>query len=603
MADVLKLSLMRKNRSLDKEEEFSVSEGGTRRPKRLSSETLRGKLMDNDPESFSYDMAKSIIEQMGKGLDIKSARSFSQTVLGSIQGISVPSSSGKEKSTESQTGQALMEYVKSMIIQGGEALVVVVKTNFDLDFFCEEIRDRIRESEDQIQTLEASKVEIEAPDKSFMDLELKIDIEDNEHHLLTKYQEVFDKRMRKARKQTERARSARAAEAEGTEEQHDDSDNGGSRSVLPIDSWESSPEHDEFVQECAKFATAAQRLMEREYMKQTKEAIAARKRNQETTLETTGLKTEITRLQVTELMASELKIQCNCIVQKIKAAVSPYPVIESRLRQNVLVLGEAVDQPMQNDNLSGIFQNLFNEYSRVSISFVCNYLLSLLSLSVSLEEAESNPGALITSIAPMVKQYNDMNLSKHLTGDMLFVVALLKGLPANSKARTECLQTVLREVQARESDPGRPVRSEEYPGMPYYSVIVNHITEIMMRAKQFSSTTPKEHKEPKPKDNPKPSVLETAHAAEGSTRQGKPNHQYVTGTYRGEVLRSKQLYAKHHRGQTFPYAATRNPCENCTHDPPCYNFQCPKCNMYGHSGTVCRQHIPPSTKGGGVGHS
>ena len=158
-------------------------------------------------------------------------------------------------------------------------------------------------------------------------------------------------------------------------------------------------------------------------------------------------------MQVTELMASELKIQSNCIVQKIKAAVSPYPVIESRLRQNVLVLGDAVDQPFLNDNLSGLFQNLFNEYSRVSISFVCNYLLGLLSLSVSLEEAESNPGALITSIAPMVKQYNDMNLSKHLTGDMLFVVALLKGLPASSKARTECLQTVLREVQARESDP------------------------------------------------------------------------------------------------------------------------------------------------------
>ena len=78
----------------------------------------------------------------------------------------------------------------------------------------------------------------------------------------------------------------------------------------------------------------------------------------------------------------------------------------------------------------------------------------------------------------MVKQYNDMNLSKHLTGDMLFVMALLKGLPASSKARTECLQTVLREVQARESDPERPVRSEAYPGMPYYSVIVKFLMAV-----------------------------------------------------------------------------------------------------------------------------
>ena len=41
MAEGSKFGMMRKNRSLEKEEEFSVSEGGTRRPKRLSSETLR----------------------------------------------------------------------------------------------------------------------------------------------------------------------------------------------------------------------------------------------------------------------------------------------------------------------------------------------------------------------------------------------------------------------------------------------------------------------------------------------------------------------------------------------------------------------------------
>jgi hypothetical protein len=217
---------------------------------------------------------------------------------------------------------------------------------------------------------------------------------------------------------------------------------------------------------------------------------------------------------------------------------------------------------------------------------------------VSLEEAESNPGALITSIAPMVKQYNDMNLSKHLTGDMLFVVALLKGLPASSKARTECLQTVLREVQARESDPERPVRSEAYPGMPYYSVIVNHITEIMMKAKQFSSTTPKEPKDPKPKDTPKPNILETAHAAED-----KSDLQYATGTYKGEVSRSRERYVQSSLGKTFPYVATKSPCQNCPHSPSCFPHKCRKCNLFGHSPHVCRQHVLPSAKGGGAGQA
>ena len=45
MAEGSKFGMMRKNRSLEKEEEFSVSEGGSRRPKRLSTQILIHVLM------------------------------------------------------------------------------------------------------------------------------------------------------------------------------------------------------------------------------------------------------------------------------------------------------------------------------------------------------------------------------------------------------------------------------------------------------------------------------------------------------------------------------------------------------------------------------
>ena len=122
--------------------------------------------------------------------------------------------------------------------------------------------------------------------------------------------------------------------------------------------------------------------------------------------------------------------------------------------------GDAIHRPLITDSLSGVYQILHNEYNKVSVSFLCDFLLRLLSVSMTANEADTNPAALVNTIAPMIKQWHDMQLDKHLTADMLFVVALLKGFPSNSKARIESLQVVLREAQVRENGPDRPSRAE-----------------------------------------------------------------------------------------------------------------------------------------------
>ena len=93
----------------------------------------------------------------------------------------------------------------------------------------------------------------------------------------------------------------------------------------------------------------------------------------------------------------------------------------------MLVCNEAIEQPYESQNLSGIYQILLDVYSKASISFMCDYLLDLLSVMATAEDVERNPDVMVTKMAPRIKQFSDMRLSSYLTQDMLFVVSLLKG--------------------------------------------------------------------------------------------------------------------------------------------------------------------------------
>ena len=105
-----------------------------------------------------------------------------------------------------------------------------------------------------------------------------------------------------------------------------------------------------------------------------------------------------------------------------------------------------------------------------------------------------------------------MGLSKFLTVDTLFTVALLKGYHVGSKARTSGLEVVLREAHAQTADPDRLQQATEYPGMPLYSALAHHETEILGKSLQFapSLTTIVNRTKFKPEED---SMLEAAAVA------------------------------------------------------------------------------------------
>jgi hypothetical protein len=500
-----------------------------------------------------------------------------------------------------------------MIVQGGEAFVAAVKTNLDFDEVTSNLRVLTQGLDDDILRLEASKIDVDEPREKIMELELKHAILEETERLFEVYQTKFAARLGRVPDVLPYAyvrRSSSPSRIQTTGLSGDSQDEDEVVLKVKPEDWEGSTEQARFKAEVEQFSCRIRDEMEKQYLREFKVAREAKKNRAQAVVKIAEVKVNIVRTQVVEILVTEFKNLKTVIVNKIQAAIAEHSTIRTRLKQNVLVCGMAIEAPYDYHNLSGIYQILLDTYSRASISFMCDYLLDLMSLEVSADEVERNPEVMLTKMAPKIKMYNDMRLNEYLTQDMITVVFTLKAYPQST--RQDILQHLYIELQARENDPGRAIRAESHPGMAMYSIVVNYITEILVKAKQFTPVEKVKDKEPwrarvKPTD---PGLESAAYGQEGGPGGGPEktprDRKYVMGVYRGEVTRANSLWIKHRVGRDGPmgeflYTATNRPCPDCTnHKPKCYTLQCSKCKKYGHRDIQCHQQ-PSETSGGGAG--
>jgi hypothetical protein len=222
--------------------------------------------------------------------------------------------------------------------------------------------------------------------------------------------------------------------------------------------------------------------------------------------------------------------------------------------------------------------------------------MKVLDQSMTSREADETPGAAVDKIAGFIQEYDRLQLDKHLTSDMLFTVALLKMYPAGSKAQRDGLQVVLEEAQAMERDPSRSDQALQtpWPDKHLFSTLAHWEKEIHGKSVEFSSTKVTD-KPTRPHSNAKDSVLEQANLAADQVTALRD----ATGSYDREIFRSENLGITSRYGKRYPYIATKLPCPDCQHNPPCSTFKCMKCNLLGHSAQQCHQRLPKSPGGSG----
>ena len=109
-----------------------------------AAELLREKLFN--PKSYTTTEVLSLLESSGKGVDQTTSITIAKNVTKNIQAISmvIPTTS---KITEQEQGRYVIDVLANMCSQGGELLIGVVSSNFDITEYTNSVREHVYELE------------------------------------------------------------------------------------------------------------------------------------------------------------------------------------------------------------------------------------------------------------------------------------------------------------------------------------------------------------------------------------------------------------------------------------------------------------------------
>ena len=548
---------------------------------------------------YTSEEVEGILNNMGLGYNADQASKKAKSLTENVKSVEFQDprrlTTGNERLNDSQVGRIFFETLGSTIIQGGEPLVAVVKTNFPVSLFLDEVKSKMQDLEESILICESALVEVEEPNQRIMDMRHELDISEKEELLLLKCKGKFMSRTGGlSRGVTTRSQAtAKVGSDDGIADVE----------VEVIEIWEDSNEKRSFEIELADYQRVASRTYKQKFLALHDAYVASRAEKAAALKEASVFRAEMQRQQVIEILVTEMQKQLNLIVQKLKHFLGSYPFIRDKLCQNVVVNGESIVQPFTNENLSGIYYLMYHEYNKITLGAFCDYLMSLLAETSSVEESNRSPQLPQQRMDKHLKVWLDLGLAEFMTTDHLFTVMLLRAYHPESKIRKDGVQRVLEHAYRLENDASLREVVGEYSNMPLYSELVRWINDIHLKSIQFSSPSVQNTNAPirTLKSQPayeKPRDLEQAAAATVSRpyETGKTSKTLASGVYENEITRDQKLFCSN----GFLYVATIAPCSNCAHAPRCFQRQCPKCKFWGHREQECHQR-PRSDQAGVAG--
>ena len=556
-----------------------------------TSDGIRNKILAKE---YSTDDCLDILTAMGLGYTADQAAKKATSLTENVKSVELldprKMSTGSDKISDTQIGRNVFEAIRNMISQGGEPLVAVVKTNFSLESYLSDLQARMFELEENISQLEASYTEPIEPKEDRLKLRLEVDLENNEENLRSKCLREFQER-------------TAAVRAEGS----DDAPR-RSRRLFTEDAWEDSNEFKMFESSNAAYVKVATRKYKEELLALYTSYDLQVEKKEQVIKELKLLRDLMRRQQVLEIFVSELKKQCNLVVQKLKTALMSYPFVREKLAQNIIVNGESIIQPLATENLSGIYALLHQEYNKITMGAFCDYLMALMSESSSREESNRSPQLQLKRMDKHLKTWLDMDLEKFMTPDHLFTICLLRSYHPDTVIRSDGVRHILEYSRRLESDKMLKSTVGEYANMPLYTELVRWINDVHVKSMQFSSNTSTHggkisahqsttssatHTDRKQYSMEQAAAVTTDNVSGSSkpTLKTPPNCTYASGPYDFEVPSSKNLYGK----SGYRYQATVNKCYPCSHRPKCFQHKCNKCHYWGHNEDDCCQHVRKSS--------
>ena len=348
-----------------------------------ASQLIKDKLLE--PNSYSTREVSLMIEKIGTGTDLKASKARSKTFTDNISVMKIIIPNSKDV-TDRHKGKYITDCLVNMIVQGGEVLAGIIATNFDLTEETMDAQASVQKYEKERNKLTLESIDPAPVDKELYELKLLEAKESLKDELWHRYHEDFEERVTlEALSMLGSGASGRASRSlspSGTPASRSASPSGASTrtpstpAAFSVPTWENSDEETQYqihlsseIEVLVRKNRQAVIAASEKYQEAIEQRLASR-------IKLANVTTELEKAQALENRLLELSRQENQIVSVLKAALGTNHMgIVTRLNMDVVVNGSRISAPYVNNSLSGIFQNLYNEYNKKLFSFF-SYLWS-----------------------------------------------------------------------------------------------------------------------------------------------------------------------------------------------------------------------------------
>lgn len=334
------------------------------------------------------------------------------------------------------------------------------------------------------------------------------------------------------------------------------------------------------------------------YAEQYSEYLDNSRKYQAQLTEKKKLTATLERTAILSAIVEGLRGAISAISSKVKNAAGLHDRVRMKLCSRVVLdeTSETIDNPFDNNNLSGMMQLLKALYFTATLVHFNSDFQRALGASISKEDASKNPMKAVNVVEKNMAVWTTMNYWEYMTPDIFWTNLLLRTIPA-SEFQSKCVEHVVSFITERESGDAKEDKSTKSgrntkSSMPIYDNLRDYIQR---------------HEE---SNRHKPSAIHSAtppgpnlHSQYVAGRGGKGNVEQahaagIAELFTSTVGRDRDIKCKDvNTGMEYPYTATSEVCASCfsrnaqCHKPKCYTGACKKCLLYGHKGDQCKQDV------------
>lgn len=516
---------------------------------------------DNPHQSGHFEAVETLISSLGNGQTATLAKGQADQLNESVKGVDLKEAT---RMSEEQFGRKLYKNVKTMFqFVLGNVMLAIVESNYPIDRFIERRNEVIAKLQVHLDSVQDTRLTPLKPDKDIFELRKRLDWDE------------------KVKKKTDSRKLRSAAKAKSGAVTGDDSatEQSGATEQSLSDVEESKEEFEKEIDK--QYLAAYQRwrsFAEKDIENKASAELA---------------KKEVGKVTVLVTILEGIRTAMSSITSKIKSAVKDHEKVKQKLMCMVTLksTGESIPNPLENNNLSGLYEILKLEYAEATLVRFNTDLQTVMKTSITQEELHKNPTKAVQLTDEALAVWMSMDYWNFMTQDVFFTNILLMAMPS-SQFQIDCVKEVQKFVEGKGNGmtDHRDDSSVSTAGVSKDFPMYNHLKQYIKRCEESA----RHSKALASGFSRKPSSYG---GGSGGGKYGNVETAAMSGTeYTTEIGRDKQLKCKDvTTGVEYPYTATKEKCSKCSarsadkHSPGCYLGTCNKCKLFGHKAAACSQ--------------